>query len=162
MMKRLLPAPWLSLALLAFWIMLHPGVTPGQTLMGALVAWAVPLLTPLRTPTGPIRRPRALLRLVLHVGRDVVQSGLDVGRGVLRAGGRPPRGTFVVVPLELRQPHSLAALAVITAVVPGTVWTELAADRSAVLLHVFDLQGEAEFVAHYKHRYEQPLKEIFE
>jgi multicomponent K+:H+ antiporter subunit E len=162
-MKRLLPSPWLSLALLGFWIMLHPGVTPGQTLLGAFVAWAVPLLlAPLRTSTGPLRRPGVLLRLVLRVGGDVVRSGLDVGRGVLRSRSRPPRGGFVVVPLDIRQPHSLAALAVITAVIPGTVWTELAADRSAVLLHVFDLQGEDEFVAHYKQCYELPLKEIFE
>ena len=162
-MKRLLPAPWVSLALLAFWLMLHPAVTPGQTLLGAFVAWLVPLLlAPLRTPTGPIRRPWTLIRLILRVGSDVVLSGLDVGRGVLRSRSTPPRGEFVVVPLELRQPHSLAALAVITAVIPGTVWTELAADRSALLLHVFDLQGEAEFIAHYKRDYEQPLKEIFE
>jgi multicomponent K+:H+ antiporter subunit E len=94
------------------------------------------------------------------VGGDVVRSGLDVARGVLRAGRTPPRGRFVVVPLELRDEHALAALAMITAVVPGTVWCELSTDRSRLLLHVFDLDDEAGFIAHYRTCYEQPLKEI--
>jgi multicomponent K+:H+ antiporter subunit E len=62
----------------------------------------------------------------------------------------------------LRDPFALAALAMITTVVPGTVWTELAPDRSALLLHVFDLEGEEDFVRFFKARYEQPLKDIFE
>jgi multicomponent K+:H+ antiporter subunit E len=89
-------------------------------------------------------------------------SALDVARGVLRAGRQPPRGRFVVVPLELRNAHALTALAMITTVVPGTVWSELAPDRSALLLHVFDLDEEGPFIAHFKSRYERPLREIFE
>jgi len=68
----------------------------------------------------------------------------------------------VRVPLALRNPHALASLAMITAVVPGTVWAEMATDRSALLLHVFDVDDEAAFIAHYKSRYERPLQEIFE
>jgi multicomponent K+:H+ antiporter subunit E len=85
-----------------------------------------------------------------------------VAAGVWRAKARPPRGAFVVVPLELRDVHALAALTMITAVVPGTVWSELAPDRSALLIHVFDLDDEAAFIQHFKTDYEQPLKEIFE
>ena len=50
----------------------------------------------------------------------------------------------------------------ISAVIPGTVWSELAPDRSALLMHVFDLEDEAAFIQHFKTDYEQPLKEIFE
>ena len=50
----------------------------------------------------------------------------------------------------------------ITTVVPGTVWSELALDRSVLLLHVFDLEDEAAFIEHFKHTYERPLMEIFE
>ena len=46
-------------------------------------------------------------------------------------------------------------------VVPGTVWCELAHDRSALRLHVFDMADEAIFIRHFKTRYELPLKEIF-
>ena len=74
----------------------------------------------------------------------------------------PPRAAFVTIPLDLRDANGLAALAMITTVVPGTVWSELALDRSALLLHVFDLDDEARFVARFKARYERPLMEIFE
>jgi len=90
-----------------------------------------------------------------------VLSAILVSAGVLRTKGRPPRGAFVIVPLDLREPHSLAALAMIMAVVPGTVWSELSPDRSELLVHVFDMEDEAAFIAHFKTDYELPLKEIF-
>ena len=162
-MKRWLPAPLLSAGLFVLWLLLNQSLGLGQLLLGALVAVVMPvLMAPLRQAAGPLRRPGVLLRLILHVGGDVVMSALDVGRGILRAGRRAPHGRFVVVPLDLRDPHALAALAMITTVVPGTVWSELAPDRSALLLHVFDLDEEVAFIAHFKARYERPLLEIFE
>ena len=62
----------------------------------------------------------------------------------------------------LRDPLGLAALAMVTTVVPGTVWSEIALDRSALLLHVWDADDETAFVARFKARYEKPLREIFE
>jgi multicomponent K+:H+ antiporter subunit E len=161
-MKRLLPSPLLSASLLALWLMLNLSLSLGQVLLGTLVAWVMPLLmAPLRPAGGPIRHPLVLARLILRVGGDVVLSALSVGRGVLVSRQHAPRGSFVVVPLALRDAHALAALAMITAVVPGTVWCELAPDRSALLLHVFDLDDEATFIEHFKARYEGPLLEIF-
>lgn len=162
-MKRLLPSPWLSLGLLGGWLLLTRSFSVGQLLLGVVVAVAMPLLmAPLRPRPGPLRRWGRLLRLILRVGADVVRSALWVAAGVVRAKSRAPRGTFVLVPLDLRDTHALAALAMITAVIPGTVWSELAPDRSALLIHVFDLDDEAAFIQHFKTDYEQPLKEIFE
>lgn len=162
-MKRLLPSPWLSLGLFGGWLLLTRSFSIGQVLLGVVVAVVMPLLmAPLRPRPGPLRRWGVLLRLMLRVGSDVLRSATQVAAGVLRAGSHPPRGTFVVVPLDLHDVHGLAALAMITAVIPGTVWTELAPDRSALLIHVFDLDDGAAFIAHFKSDYEQPLKEIFE
>ena len=162
-MKRWLPSPVLSLALAAMWLLLNRSLAPGHLLLAALVGVAMPLLlAPLRPPAGRIRRPLVLARLVLQVGADVLLSGLQVARGALRSHRHPPRADFVVVPLDLRDPFALAALALITTVVPGTVWTELARDRSQLLLHVFHLPDADEFVRHFKACYEQPLKDIFE
>ena len=162
-MKRLIPSPWLSLGLFGGWLLLVRSTSPGQMLLGLLVALAMPLLmAPLRPSPGPLRRWGVLVVLILRVGRDVVRSAIEVAVGVARARRRPPRGYFVTVPLELRNVHALAALAMISAVIPGTVWAELAADRSALLIHVFDLADEARFIAHFKADYEHPLKEIFE
>lgn len=162
-MRRILPAPWLSLGIFGGWLLLNQSLSPGQLLLAVVVALAMPLLfSALRPRPGPLRRWGVLARLIMLVGIDVVTSALDVAFGVLRARRQPPRSAFVNVPLELRDPHALAALAIITSVVPGTVWSELAADHSALLVHVFDVPDEAAFVAHFKQTYERPLKEIFE
>ena len=162
-MRRLLPSPWLSLGLFGGWLLLTRSFSIGQVLLGLGVAIVMPLLmAPLRPRPGPLRRWGLLVRLILRVGAEVVRSALQVAAGVLRAKSHPPRGTFVVIPLDLRDAHALAALAIISAVIPGTVWSELAPDRSALLMHVFDLQDEAAFIQHFKTDYEQPLKEIFE
>jgi len=102
------------------------------------------------------------LRLVAVVMADVIASALALARAVLRSRSRPPRSAFVVIPLELRDAHGLAMLALITTIVPGTIWSELTPDRRSVVLHVFDIADTVAYVAHYKRRYEKPLMEIFE
>ena len=162
-MTRWLPSPLLSAALCVLWLFLNDSASPGHILVGVLAGVLLPLaIAPLKPPGPRLRHPLVLARLTLRVGGDVLLSSFQVGAGVLLAGRRPPRSAFVLVPLDLRDAHGLAALAMITTVVPGTVWAELAPDSSALLLHVFDLEeDEAAFVARFKRRYELPLKEIF-
>ncbi|MEO8491553.1 Na+/H+ antiporter subunit E [Pseudomonas sp.] len=162
-MKRLFPAPWLSLALWLLWLVLNLSMSPGNLLLGALLGLLAPLLmAPLRPLPIRIRRPGVIIRLLFRVGRDVIISNLAVAWGILTCGARPPRSGFIRIPLDLRDANGLAVLAMITSVTPGTVWSELALDRSILLLHVFDLEDEARFIQHFKHDYERPLMEIFE
>ncbi len=162
-MRRWLPSPLLSASLLALWLLLNQSISPGDLLLGLVVAVVVPLLTaPLRPQRVRLKRPRVLARLIVIVGFDVMVSAAQVAAGVLRSGSREPQSAFVLLPLVLRDPHALASLAIITAVVPGTVWTELSADGNTLLLHVFEVGDEDAFVARYKQRYERPLMEIFE
>ena len=162
-MKRLFPAPWLSLALWVLWLLLNLSLSAGNLLLGAALAIVAPLMfAPLRPLPVRIRRPGVILKLFFLVGRDVVASNIAVAWGVLRAGKQPPRSRFVKIPLDLRDANGLAALSMITTVVPGTIWSELALDRSVLLLHVFDLDDEASFIEHFKTAYERPLMEIFE
>jgi multicomponent K+:H+ antiporter subunit E len=161
--RRILPAPLLSALLLALWIVLARSASAGQLVLGLVLAIAAPLLAaPLRLTAVRVRRPWVLVVFMLTVGYDVVASNLVVALDVLRWRWRRPRSAFVVVPLELRDPLGLAALAMVTTIVPGTVWSELAVDGSALLLHVWDAPDEAAFVVRFKARYEQPLREIFE
>jgi len=161
--KRLVPAPLLSTALLVLWLALAREANLGQVLLGLALALVVPVVTAkLRPPPVRVRRPLTIVRFILRVGRDVLMSNFAVAWGVVAWPWRTPRARFVIIPLELRDPYGLAALAMVTTVVPGTVWSELALDRSAVMLHVWDVDDEAAFVARYKARYEKPLQEIFE
>ncbi len=124
---------------------------------------AIPIVTRSLRPT-PVRfrHPLTALRLFLVVGRDVIVWNFRILRGTLARGDRVPRGGFITVPLEMRDPNGLAVLAAIMCVIPGTVWSELALDRSAVLVHIFDLQDEQTEIDLIKQRYERPLMEIFE
>jgi multicomponent K+:H+ antiporter subunit E len=162
-MKRVLPAPLLSALLLVVWLLLQGSLAAADVLLGVALALAIPVVTaPLRPLQLRVRRPLAVARLVLRVARDVVASNVNVAAHVLRARRAPPRSRFVRIALAMRDPGGIATLALITTIVPGTVWTELALDGSAFVLHVFDVEDEAAFAAYYKARYEQPLMEIFE
>ncbi|MDB5980846.1 MAG: phaE [Pseudomonas sp.] len=162
-MKRVFPAPWLSAALCLLWLVLNQSLSVGNLLLGALLGFVAPLLTaPLRPLPVHMDKPGVMLKLLLLVGRDVVTSNLAVGWSVWNAKRRPPRSAFVKVPLDLRDANGLAVLSMIATVVPGTVWSELALDRSVLLMHVFDLQDETQFIEHFKRCYERPLMEIFQ
>ena len=161
--RKLVPAPLMSAALFALWLALARSASAGHILLGLGLAVFVPMLTAELRPTRVrVRRPLVVIRFILTVGADVLRSNLEVAWGVVRWRWQKPRSRFVTVPLELRDPLGLAALAMVTTVVPGTVWSELALDRSALLLHVWDVQEESTFVARFKARYEKPLREIFE
>lgn len=162
-MKRLFPAPLLSLALWLLWLVLNLSISPGHLLLGAVLGLLAPLLmAPLRPLPVRIRKPGTILKFLCLVGWDVVVSNFQVGLSVWRLESRPPRSAFVRIPLDLHDAHGLAALAMVTTVVPGTVWSELALDRSVLLMHVFDLEDEAQFIEHFKTTYERPLMEIFQ
>jgi len=163
LLKRLVPAPVLSVVIVLLWLALARSTSPGQILLGTILALVLPHTTASLRMTGVrIRRPLLLLRYVVVVAVDVVVSNFQVGVGVILWRIRPPKPRFVVVPLDLRDPVPLAVLAMVTTIVPGTVWSELALDRSRLLLHVWDVDDDDAFIAHYKARYEAPLREIFQ
>lgn len=162
-LRKLAPSPLASVSLFAMWLALARATSPGHVALALGFAIGVPLLTAnLRPSRVQVRRPLRVVRFILTVGLDVLRSNLEIAWGVVRWRWRRPRSRFVIVPLELRDPLGLAALSMVTTVVPGTVWSELALDRSALLLHVWDVDDEPAFVARFKHRYETPLREIFE
>jgi len=108
------------------------------------------------------KRPGLAFVLFWRVGLDVVVWNWRILRGTLATGDKVPKGDFVVVPLDLRDPNGLAVLAAILCVIPGTIWSELALDRSALLVHVFDMKHAEEEIQTIKNRYEKPLMEIFQ
>jgi multicomponent K+:H+ antiporter subunit E len=163
LIKKLLPAPLTSAGLFGAWLVLARAPGAGHVLLGLALALGFPLMTMNLRPTAvSVRRPLVIVRFILTVGYDVLRSNIGVGLGVLAWRFRQPHAKFVIIPLELRDPLGLSALAMVTTVVPGTVWSELAIDRSALLLHVWDVPEEGAFVRSFKARYEAPLREIFE
>ncbi len=162
LLRRLLPAPLLSAGLLALWLALARSVSWGQIALGLALAFVIPLLTRTLGVKARVRRPLIIVRFIATVAYDVLASSREVAWGIVAWPWRQPRSSFVVIPLELRDPVGLAALAMVTTVVPGTVWSEIALDRSRLMLHVWNVTQEDAFINRFKARYERPLREIFE
>lgn len=163
-MMRVLPSPALSLALFLLWILLVQSVSVGNLLLGAVLALFWPFATRrLRGAPARVRRPAVVATLLGRVVADMLRSNVRVARAILTRRSDELRSRFVSIPLELRNPTGLAALAMIVTFTPGTSWAQLSADNSVLLLHVLDIDGDdVDEVDFIKRRYERPLREIFE
>lgn len=163
MIKRWFPAPLLSTLLFLMWLMLNQDVSLANVLLGAALAiygpWATRKLRPTR---AYVRKPIAALRLIWRVAVDIVKSNLAVGLIILGNRGRSYESGFMQIPLDMRDPHALAALGCIITGCPGTVWAGLTEDSSVFTIHVLDLRDESEWIDIVKNRYEVLLMEIFE
>lgn len=150
--------------LTVLWLLLNQSVSPGHILLGAVLgtglSWAGSTLRPLH---ARIRRLDLAVAMVGIVFVDVVRSNIGVARVVLGlTGGRKVVWGFVDIPLTMRDPHAIAALAVILTATPGTVWVGVTPDGSQLRLHVLDLKDESYWHRLVKQRYERRLMEIFE
>lgn len=162
-MRRLLPAPVLSVALFLLWILLMQSLSAGTLVLGAVLALFWPAVTAGLRP-GPVRlrKPLVMARLFGRVVFEMLRSNAEVAWVILTRRSRDIRSGFIHIPLELRDPNGLAVLAMIITFTPGTAWAQLSADNRVLLLHVLAVQSEADLVALIKHRYERSLMEIFE
>jgi len=162
-MKRWLPFPLLSLALLGTWLALNQTLAAGQLILGALIALGGGLaLAMLQAPRGRVRRPLAIAELAWLVLVDIVRSNIAVARIVLHPGHRGQTSSFLEIPLELRDPAGLAVLACIITATPGTAWARYDSTRSILTIHILDLVDEGAWIRTIKGRYERRLLEIFE
>jgi multicomponent K+:H+ antiporter subunit E len=160
-MNRLLPAPATSAGVFAIWILLN-GHGAGHLLLGALLALALPWLVPaLRAgPSLRLHAPGTLLGLAGTVLRDIVVANLQVAARVLGPEDRIHPG-YVRVPLALRDPNAIAALASIVTMTPGTLSAALEDGGRTLLVHCLHLEDAQATVDEIKQRYEAPLARIF-
>ena len=133
-MNRFLPAPLLSAVLFFVWPLLNQSWTLGQLSVGALLAVSIPWFTEaLRPEKVSLRQPLLIVRLGLVVLRDIVKSNIDVAKGILGP-EREIQPGFVWLPLSIRDPHGIVALAGIITMTPGTLSSELTEDLKQGLL----------------------------
>jgi len=160
-MKRLVAYPLLSGALFAAWLALAGEWSAAHVALAAVLALTLPLAArPFLDHPAHLASPVAAVRFTLLVTWDIVLANIAVARLILGPIGRL-RPCFVRVPLELTHPQSIALLASVITMTPGTVSADLTADRKTLLVHALDCPDPHALVARIKQRYEQPLKEIF-
>jgi len=160
--NRIVPYPGLSVVLGALWLLLQNSLSP-MTLVGAvLIALAAPWsLVPLQMPRLRIVSFRAAFRLFAIVAYDIVRSNIAVGRIILGGGRSNRTAKFVAIPLDLHNQYGLALLAIIITSTPGTLWAQHDPGHDYLLLHVFDLVDEGDWIKLVKQRYEPLLMEMF-
>jgi multicomponent K+:H+ antiporter subunit E len=153
----------MSACLLVLWLILNQTASLGHLLLGGTIAvvagWASAGLEP---PRARMRRVGAVFRLASLVLADIVRSNIAVGRIILGVAGRERISGFVNIPLDLRNPYGLAALACIITSTPGTLWVRFDAPSGMLTIHVLDLIDEGEWIRTIKGRYERLLLDIFE
>ena len=159
-----LPAPLLSALLFAAWLMLNGSASAGHVVLGVLFAVLLPWFTEKLRPEKPrVQAWGEVPRLGLVVLRDIVVSNIEVARRILGPEAAIQPG-FVRVPLDIRDPHGIVALAGIVTMTPGTLSADITQDRRTLLVHAFnagDAAGAAAIAADIKARYEAPLMRIF-
>jgi multicomponent K+:H+ antiporter subunit E len=162
-MKPRLPIV-LVLALTGMWLLLNNTLAFGHILLGLTVSLLMVFGYRAVRPLQPrLRRPLKAFLLLWRVFIDILRSNVNVARIVLGLQGkRAVNSGFLEVPLHLRDPHGLAALATIVTSTPGTIWADLSSDGATLTLHVLDLRDEQALIDVIKQRYERLLMEIFE
>lgn len=163
MIKRIIPHPLLSLALVLMWLFLTGSFAAKSILFAVILGLAAPFGLRLLEPEKvSIRNPRAICQLLWFVLKDIVRSNIAVTAIILGRKREVHISGFVQIPLTLKSPYGLSVLAIILTSTPGTLWVQYDSGRQRLLLHVLDLVDEKEWIDLIQGRYERLLKEIFE
>ena len=161
-MRRWIPYPLLAAGLFLMWLLLTQSFSPGQVVMGGVVAiLGTQAMAALRPDRSTIRSVPAVIKLAGVVAVDIVRSNLAVASIILFPRQERVSG-FVRLPVDLRNRHGLTLLALIITATPGTCWVDFDRARGILLVHVLDLIDEDEWIRLIKRRYEALLLEIFE
>ncbi len=162
MLKRLIPHPLLSLALVLVWLGLVNALTLGNLILGVAFGLAIPMLTGAYWPNRPaISRPLKVAEYILVVLWDIIVANVQVAMIILFKRGPTIRSHWIPIPLELKSAEAITVLAGTITMTPGTVSATLAADGSAILVHCLHTDDPAAVRDEIKTRYERRLLEIF-
>lgn len=156
---------FLNLPILLFllWMLLQRDWSSGQIALGAFLSIAISIAVwPFRPVRATMRHPFLAIRLIWHVAVDIAVSNYDVGRIVWLGDKARATPGFLEIPLRIRDPHGLAALACIITYTPGTVWAGYVEESNLLTLHILDLKDEQFWLNVIQKRYQEPLIEIFE
>ena len=161
--RWLFPHPILTLLLAVVWILLQNQFSAGMAVFGLILGVIIPRLTVAFWPDRPKHfRPLWMIPYVAVVLWDIIVANIEVAWIVLTRRNKDLRSTWVVVPLDLRQPEAITILAGTITLTPGTVSADLSSEGHSLLVHALDTADPAEVRDQIKDRYERRLMRVFE
>jgi len=159
--ERVVPQPYVTLAIIALWMMLASSPSLGNLLLGSVIGLAIPHLTQNFWPDRPQTfRAGAAIKLFLVVLGDIIVANINVARLVLGPLSRL-KPAFIEIPLDTDSDFVATILGSIITLTPGTVSIDIDRERRILHVHALDVEDTAALVSEIKTRYEAPLKEIF-
>ncbi|WP_068302927.1 Na+/H+ antiporter subunit E [Pararhodobacter sp. CCB-MM2] len=162
MLRRVFPHPLLSLTLVATWLLLVNQITVNSLVFAVLLGIFIPMLTRPYWPEMPrLSRPLMVVEYVFVVLYDIVKANIDVALIVLFKRRADLQPAWISVPLDIRTPEAITALAATITLTPGTVSCDLSENGHAILVHALHAPDPAAVRDDIKARYERRLKEIF-
>ena len=162
-MTRLVPHPVLTASFIVMWLLLT-SFSLGHLILGTAVALvAGQAMSALQPSQVRLRRWDLIPRFIGIVMYDIIRSNIAVSQLVLTGGRHGERHSgFIEIPIEMRDQTGLALLAIVITATPGTAWIQYDATSGRLVIHVFDLVDESDWIDLVKNRYEHLLVEIFE
>ena len=162
MIRKILPHPFLSAALLLTWGALMNSFGPGTLMLGSALAVIIPLATAPYWPERPtLRHPLRLVGYVLMVVWDVIVSSIAVAGIILFKPADKIQSAWICVPIDLASAEAKALLAGTITMTPGTLTADFAADGKSLLIHSLHAPDPDAVRDQIKSRYEARLQRIF-
>ncbi|WP_027259297.1 MULTISPECIES: Na+/H+ antiporter subunit E [Leisingera] len=160
---RLFPHPLLTLLLTVTWLLLVNGWSLNSLVFGLLLGVLIPFVTQPYWPNRPkLRHPLKIAEYILVVLLDIVQANIIVARIVLFKPNADRRPNWITIPLDLKTPEAITALAGTITMTPGTLSADVSDEGHALLVHCLDAPNPDAVRDEIKQRYERRLMEIFE
>ncbi|EDZ47533.1 MULTISPECIES: Na+/H+ antiporter subunit E [Leisingera] len=161
--QRLLPHPYLTLLLTLTWLLLVNGWSLNSLLFGFMLGVLIPFFTQPYWPNRPrLSKPLKIAEYILVVLMDIVQANIIVARIVLFKPNADRRPNWITIPLDLKTPEAITALAGTITMTPGTLSADISDAGHALLVHCLDAPDPDAVRDEIKQRYERRLMEIFE
>lgn len=163
MMRAMLPHPFLTLAVALVWVLISNELSIATAAVG--VAWGIVAakVTQRYWPNRPrVVHPLLILEYLAVFVYDVLVSNVQIAVLVLFHRASSIRSTFVSVPIELRSPEAIAALAGTITLTPGTLSVDVTPDQTALYVHCLGTTDGSRVATRIKDRYESRLRRIFE
>lgn len=160
--SALLPMPLFTLVLVVTWLLLVNSLHPRLILLGVIFAMVIAWVSSRFLPAAPkIHSWSTGLRFLPVFLWDIVVANVQVAIIILRV-NKPLRSAWLEIPLDMRDPFAMSALASVISLTPGTVSARFDTERRVLLVHALDTADPVAEVARMKERYEKPLQKVFE